>query len=347
MMTRLWRMTVNWLAGRRRGLRHVQRLEARHAWEGEQGFRLLAEHSGDMVCRLAMDGRQLYVSPAAHRIIGCPPHALVGRSILDTAVPEDRAALRLALARLLGRETAEASATYRAARPDGGVVWLEASLGALRAEASGAPLGLVAIIRDISDRKAEEVRLADLARRDELTGLANRRGLEEALPRAWHACASSGRPLSVLLLDVDRFKAFNDCHGHPRGDECLRAVAATVAATVRRRRDLACRYGGEEFLVVLPEVGAVEAEAVAERLRAAVEALALPHGGFPQAGAVVTASIGVATVQPEAGSAAALATLLSAADQALYEAKRGGRNRVAMAPREAEVVLPGGKRVAA
>ena len=325
MILRLWRNTLTWMGSWRQ-----PGPAAALAGEAEQGFRLLAEHSGDMVCRLAMDGRHLYVSPAAGRILGCPPHSLMGRSILDSVLPEDRALLRQAMARLLGREAMQASVTYRALRADGAEIWLEASLGLMRPGQAGVPLGLVAIIRDISGRKAVETRLAAQARRDELTGLANRRGLEEALPREWARCAAAGAPLSVLLLDVDRFKAFNDCHGHLRGDDCLRAVAAALAATLRPPRDLACRYGGEEFLLLLPETGAAEAAALAETLRAEVEALALPHGGLPAPGAVVTASIGGATMRPLPAEPADLAGLLSAADAALYAAKRAGRNRVAM-----------------
>ena len=342
MMSRLWRLIQDWLAEQRLIRRHG-RPAANPVRDSEAGFRLMAEHSGDVLCCLAMDGRQAYVSPASTRIMGYPPHALVGRSILDTAIPEDRAALRGALAQLLGREATKTSVCFRTRRPDGVVVWLEASLSALREAAVGAPLGIVAIIRDISERKAEQIRLSALARQDELTGLANRRALGEVLRLEWQRCAKAGRPLSVLLLDVDRFKAFNDCYGHLRGDDCLRAVAMAVVGAVRQAGNLASRYGGEEFLVVLPAVSAREAALVAERLRAAVEALAMPHG-VP--GAVVTASIGVATIFPISGAVMRVTELLSAADQALYAAKRGGRNRVAMAPGNPPL-LPKRRRVAA
>ena len=187
--------------------------------------------------------------------------------------------------------------------------------------------------RDVTERKAQEADLARLARLDGLTGLANRRAFDEALEREWTRCASAGAPVSLLLVDVDRFKAFNDHYGHPAGDHCLRVVAATVGATIRRASDLLARYGGEELVVLLPDTDAAGAEAVAERLRAEIEALGLAHAGFGVAGAVVTVSVGLATARPAApGVLPAAGSLVGAADRALYEAKRGGRNRVVQAP---------------
>jgi diguanylate cyclase (GGDEF)-like protein len=136
----------------------------------------------------------------------------------------------------------------------------------------------------------------------------------------------------LLLIDVDRFKALNDHYGHQTGDECLRVVAATVGATIRHSSDLVARYGGEEFAVLLPDTDAAAAERVAERLRAEIEDLCMPHEGSGASGAVVTVSIGVATARPvQPDMLPGPEALVGAADRALYEAKRGGRNCVMQA----------------
>lgn len=163
---------------------------------------------------------------------------------------------------------------------------------------------------------------------DGLTGLANRRELDQRLIAEWSRAARQGAPLSVLMLDVDHFKLYNDRYGHPVGDQCLRAVAGAVAEQARRATDLAARFGGEEFTLVLPDTGAAQAQEIAERLRSQVQALALDHAASPSA-RHVSVSIGVATCHPHAGAAQpGVSALMSKADQALYAAKAQGRNRV-------------------
>ncbi|MBX3189660.1 MAG: GGDEF domain-containing protein [Labilithrix sp.] len=163
---------------------------------------------------------------------------------------------------------------------------------------------------------------------DPLTGLGNRRSLDACLDREWRRCRRQpGAWLSVLLCDVDCFKPYNDSYGHLAGDECLRKVAAALNRAPRRAGDLVARYGGEEFAFVLPSTDAAGARAVAERARALVSGLEIPHGASVAA-EVVTLSIGVASIEVVAG--ADPADLLRQADVALYEAKEGGRNRVAV-----------------
>ena len=171
-------------------------------------------------------------------------------------------------------------------------------------------------------------RLIALSERDGLTGLANRHAIDEGLEHAWAACAADSEPLAIIMLDVDWFKRFNDHYGHPEGDSCLRAIGAAIAGHVRRQGDLAGRYGGEEFILILAGADADTSYAVAERICDAIQALQIPHIAGPP-GAFVTASLGVATATPAAGGT--IASLLTAADAALYEAKRSGRARVACA----------------
>ncbi len=181
--------------------------------------------------------------------------------------------------------------------------------------------------------QTQELRAAneELERRaasDGLTGIANRRTFDRRLAVEWRRMQREQGPLSVVLGDIDFFKRYNDTLGHLGGDDCLRAVAAALAETARRPGDLAARYGGEEFVLLLPQTPSEGALAVAERVRAAVEALGIPHPGSA-AGPSVTLSLGVATVVP---SAAVEATdLVGAADSALYDAKERGRNRCAVA----------------
>jgi len=192
-------------------------------------------------------------------------------------------------------------------------------------------LALSAILaeRDRAMQLLEQVRaqLADLATTDSLTGLANRRKLDEAIELELRRAASQGFAVSLLLLDVDQFKAYNDLYGHPAGDACLHRIAAVAARYARRAGDICARYGGEEFAVLLSPAKAAAATERAEQLRAEIEALCLDHAGNPEGGGIVTISIGVATVEPDFSGISAN-SLITQADEALYAAKREGRNRV-------------------
>lgn len=168
-------------------------------------------------------------------------------------------------------------------------------------------------------------RLTELSRRDSLTHAFNRRHFDEILEMQLHHIGRYGKPLSLVMVDIDHFKSLNDIYGHQKGDDCLIQVVAALERSVHRRSDLVARYGGEEFAIILPATDRAGALGIAESMRATVAALALPHPGSPLGG-IVTISAGVTTAQaPQDPSAA---HLIEAADRALYEAKRGGRNRV-------------------
>lgn len=179
-------------------------------------------------------------------------------------------------------------------------------------------------VRNHLDAKRHRDLLEELAFIDGLTGIANRRRFDEDLADEWRRCARSGKPLSLILMDIDHFKAYNDNYGHGGGDECLRRVASALEAAVRRPADTVARYGGEEFAYILPETDGAGAQAVAEALLAAVRGLAAKHE-FSSAASIVTISAGVASVIP--GDASSPQMLIEAADGFLYRAKEGGRNR--------------------
>lgn len=166
--------------------------------------------------------------------------------------------------------------------------------------------------------------LAALSITDALTGLANRRHFDQVLGTEWRRALRASEPLGAAMIDIDQFKLYNDHYGHQQGDACLRQVAQALAGSVRQGVDLAARYGGEEFAIILPGADLAEARIVAERARAAVAALALPH--LPAGHGIVTVSIGVAAMVPHADLSAA--AVFGAADAALYQAKQLGRNRV-------------------
>lgn len=174
----------------------------------------------------------------------------------------------------------------------------------------------------------EHDRMARLATEDALTGVANRRSFEQYLQDSLMRAQAQGLWLSLIMVDIDHFKRYNDHHGHQAGDRCLKAVARAIAASMRRPVDVVARLGGEEFAVVMPEADPVAARAAAERVRQAVQTLSLSHPASATL-PVVTISVGVASEQVDASSDAS--ALLHQADEALYRAKERGRNQVVAA----------------
>jgi diguanylate cyclase (GGDEF)-like protein len=181
------------------------------------------------------------------------------------------------------------------------------------------------LCRELRLRYNAEQELAQLAATDALTGVANRRTLDQTLRHEWFRAQRSGKPMSVLMIDADHFKAFNDRHGHQIGDEALRSLAAVIRANVHRPADLVARYGGEEFSVILAETDSEGARQIAEHIRTEIEQLPLVAPDESP----MTVSIGISTWTT--ASEISLEQLLFAADKALYQAKEGGRNRVVSA----------------
>lgn len=216
----------------------------------------------------------------------------------------------------------------RLIRADGSLRYVK-SRGLTLPGPHGAPAAIFGVFLDVTEQQEANLKLEQIAYVDALTGLANRRQFDEVLECEWRRAICEQTALSLVMLDVDRFKMFNDTYGHLAGDHCLRTVAGAAASVVRRPGDLTARYGGEEFALILPVTEAKGAEEVAYAVRAAIEALGLTHAANISCGGVVTASIGVSTAYPQAdGPATAWLDLIAEADAMLYEAKRTGRNRV-------------------
>lgn len=324
------------IAGRRRLDLEINVRETRARFaeakmrRSETMYRHLSENASDIVSRLDLCGRRMYISRSAEEVLGWTPQELLGDQWLTHVHPDDRDQFLASFPDSV-RPMEQISSIYRVGRRDGSWAWIDARARLIR-DSRGEPLEYISNARDITNQKKTEQALAEamselsvLATTDGLTGLANRRRFDETLRREWRRAMRSGEPVGLLMVDVDHFKLFNDHYGHHEGDQCLRQIAATIAASVRRPGDLAARFGGEEFAVILPGATDSGTREMANRLVNAIEALARPHAASLHG--LVTTSIGCAAIVPARQSVTT--QLVQAADAALYAAKRAGRNRVA------------------
>ena len=313
------------------GLCHHVLSQIRERGKAERLYRLLADNSGDAIICTGLDGRHSYASPAYWSMIGWRPQDLLsnpGRHIH----PDDQTIIAAGHRRLLLGEPI-VSSRYRYLRPDGSVIWAELR-ARLAASSPGSLPEFIASIRDITKQKTIEDELAEantelsaMTLTDPLTGIANRRHFEQTLRKEWNRAMRNGSELALVMVDVDHFKIFNDLYGHLAGDECLRAMARALAGAVLRPGDLVARFGGEEFVVVLPETAADTAALVARRMADNLRDAAIVHAG--NATGLVTISAGVASCVPDLNSAST--HLIETADTVLYRAKANGRNRIAVA----------------
>ncbi|MHC4044922.1 sensor domain-containing diguanylate cyclase [Bradyrhizobium sp. 23AC] len=310
-----------------RQLQRGQRMAAALV-EKEAHFRLLAEGSSDMVTRIGLDERLRYVSPSSARVVGWRANQLIGTPALAGINPEDLPEVQAIVDAMKRGEREEARLTYRNSHRQNGEVWLESTMRVTRKD-NGRVDGVVAISRDITEHKKLETRLETLAIEDSLTGLANRRRFDERLKEEWARAYRDRSSLALLMIDVDHFKAYNDEYGHPAGDACLRLVAKIIAAETQRAGDLAARYGGEEFAMLLPNTDATGCALFGQRIRSAIHEAGLVHATNLESGCV-TASVGGATCRPALERTAGVASLVEAADRALYAAKDAGRDRLVM-----------------
>ncbi len=300
-----------------------------------------------------LDDDILHISGNAEtaRYLGLDPEKIMGSRSRELGVPEERVAMwreHYCKSQALGRPV---RFEYERESGDRGLAWMSATCCPIgRTAAAGERMRFAYVIQDMTDRKLFEAQIGEysraleaqkqelqevnarlevLATRDGLTGIMNHRAFKERLNEEVHYAARYGQPLSLLLIDVDHFKQYNDTFGHPAGDDVLKAVA-NVLEREARVSDMVARYGGEEFAMVLRHTAQEGAMIMAERLRAAIEA-------HPWIQRPVTVSVGVATQVPQMQS---MADLIVGADQALYASKRAGRNRVTPAHAMASANTP-------
>ncbi|UKK84575.1 diguanylate cyclase [Sphingopyxis sp. BSN-002] len=264
-----------------------------------------------------------------YRIMGRDPAERVRRiaEFREFVHPDDAAEVTevdLTVARLAAEER-DYGMLFRIFRPDGSMRWVRSS-ARLVEDGEGKPARAVGFVVDVTESRLAEQSLEQRALEDPLTGLANRRRLDDELVKACLHATRTGEPLSLAMIDVDHFKLYNDGEGHVRGDAALKALAGILQSVTRRPYDLAARYGGEEFLLLLP--GVDEPEPILQRIAEELGALRIPHPLSPVA-PHLTVSCGC-VIASELADVAPL-DLLAACDRALYQAKQGGRDRVEIA----------------
>lgn len=322
--------------------------------ESERLFRELTEHIDEVFWLTQWpENRVIYVSPAFERIWGRKPGELYADPMLwvEAIVEEERHEAEAAFLQTVAGGGYDM--IFRIRRPDGEIRWIRDRGFAIRDE-RGEVHRIAGVALDITELKGAEEKLrrsieelaqakqatdsaneqlsranemlANLSQEDALTGVGNRRFLEQFVGREWLRERRHHHEIALIMTDVDQFKAYNDRYGHATGDDCLRQVARALARQLHRPTDILARYGGEEFCAVLPETDLRGAARIAELMREAVMALGLPHED--SAAGVVTLSFGVSVAEPGREE---FVDLLTRTDGALYRAKAGGRNRVEVA----------------
>jgi diguanylate cyclase (GGDEF)-like protein/PAS domain S-box-containing protein len=300
-----------------------------------------ASHDGIVIADARQEDQPLiYVNPGFERMTGYRPDEVLGRNCRFLQ-GDDRSQPGLEVLRSALKAEVPCVVTVRNTRKDGSRFWNELSISPVRDD-SGTVTHYIGIQKDISrrveaetelERKKQELedanrKLTELAIRDGLTGVFNRRHFDLELEREWRAAARQGAPLTLYMIDIDHFKQYNDRHGHHAGDHCLAQVARTILVAFQRATDIVARYGGEEFVVLSVGHAQDETTSAAERLRLAVRRLPLEQEpSFLRS--TVTVSVGVASRIPAPGSSPH--ELLKEADTALYRAKAQGRDRVVVA----------------
>jgi len=274
--------------------------------------------------------RFTYIGPQIEKLLGWSPSSWVGvEDWVARMHPDDREKVfNFCVSQSLAGIDHEAD--YRAMTNGGDYIWIRDVVHVMRKD--GEVEALVGFMFDISERKKNEEQilrlqkeLEELSFKDGLTGVANRRMFDSIMEVEWASARRNHQPLSLIILDIDHFKQYNDGYGHIQGDECLRHVAQALSAVGTRARDFFARFGGEEFVLVLPETDMEAARKIAERCRSAIFKLQIPHEKSTTS-QIVTVSLGVGTLVPSHD--AEPITFIESVDRLLYKAKQNGRNCV-------------------
>lgn len=296
-------------------------------------FRFMFEHAGVGISLMDASGSLIYANPKLQQMFGYSESELLKMTFRDLSHPDDVPPNDGLLKALVSGEIDFYQLEKRYICKEGQSIWGKVTSSLLVEDEQTPPL-IIGMVIDITDQKIleEQLKEANLAlesisNTDSLTGLSNRRKIEHFFFEQWEEAISSQTPLSLILIDIDSFKRYNDYYGHVQGDECLKQVAGLLSNPLHEEQWLAGRYGGEEFLIVLPDCRPQKALLIAEELCQKVENKQLPHAAS-SVHSVVTISAGVAggvpnpSVKPE--------HFLRNADEALYVSKNGGRNTASL-----------------
>lgn len=274
-----------------------------------------------------------YIGPQIEGVLGWPQDSWVSVNDWATRIhPDEREAIvNFCVAQ--SQAGADHEADYRALAQNGDYVWIRDVVHVAR-NPDGSVNSLIGFMFDINERKKTEAKLIDLQKelealsfKDGLTGVANRRMFDSILETEWGNARRNNQPLSVIMLDIDYFKQYNDHYGHIQGDHCLKQVATTLNTAATRSRDFFGRFGGEEFILVLPETNEKSALTVAERCRSLIFKEQIPHAKSG-VGQLLTISLGVSTIIPSHKDEPM--KFIEEVDRRLYQAKQKGRNCIAI-----------------
>lgn len=290
-------------------------------------YRRLIEDNLDLIVqvRLVGDSFQVeYASPACLSFLGWNAAELMQLRPDEIFPPQSMPTIVTSIHALLGGQPFYSLQT-QISRKDQPLCWCTIRSRLLEPD-TGRGCLIVSTLADISEQKQVEEELAGLVMIDTLTGIGNRRAFDASIEQAWQESLATGRPLSLVMVDVDHFKFINDEHGHQVGDQCLKAIAAAAKRLITDPAAFVGRYGGEELAVLLPATGLSHASRLAQQLCETVAELRVGHVKK------LTVSCGVSTARLNRGSSKRPETLIAAADTALYLAKDAGRNRIAISP---------------
>lgn len=275
-----------------------------------------------------------YIGPQIEALLGWKPESWVNANDWATRMHDEDRDYVVNFCVSQSRDGIDHEADYRALTASGGYVWIRDVVHVLRNEA-GEVDSLVGFMFDISERKKNEQELLRLQReleklsyKDALTDIANRRMFDLMIEREWASAYRNQRSLSLIFLDIDLFKQYNDCYGHFSGDECLKRVASLLGGGANRAQDLVARYGGEEFVMILPETDNNAAYQIAEKCRKLILDAQIPHAKS-SVSAYLTVSQGVGAIVPTENDTSA--AFIESVDKLLYQAKQKGRNTVVCA----------------
>ena len=275
-----------------------------------------------------------YIGPQIEELLGWTPESWVNADDWATRMHDEDRDFVMNFCVSQARDGIDHEADYRALTASGGYVWIRDVVHVVRNEA-GEVVSLVGFMFDISERKKNKQELLRLQRelkelsyKDGLTDVANRRMFDLILEREWASAYRNQRPLSLIFLDIDLFKQYNDCYGHFGGDKCLKRVATLLCGGANRAQDLVARYGGEEFVMILPETDNNAACQIAEKCRKLILDAQIPHAES-SVSAYLTVSQGVGVIVPTENDTSA--AFIESVDKLLYQAKQKGRNTVVCA----------------